>query len=114
MASTVGYDHYSDSLRYYKFATTVDASWSFPFAPDEPKKDMYGLTKLTKQQEKSLSKEDQALLRMGLVNADLTPTDEGFKYQRRFTFEQNRAELAKQAAAEIAELEAEAAKKLQK
>ena len=66
------------------------------------------LVKLTKQQEKSLSPEDKALLRLGLINSDLTPTDDGFKYQRRFAFEQNRKALAIEAEKDIAEIEAEA------
>ena len=75
----------------------------------EKQKDMHGLIKLTKQQEKSLHADDQALLRMGLISSDLAPTDEGFKYQRRIAFEKNRKEIAAEAAKEIAAMEAEAA-----
>ena len=104
-----------DTFREWVFDPTLLTTPTFPIyyfgiwedeKGGEKEKDMYNLNKLTKQQEKSLNPDDQALLRLGLINDDLTPTDEGFKFQRRFLFEQNREVLAQEAAKDIAELEA--------
>lgn len=68
------------------------------------------LNQLTKEQKSILSKEDQALIELGIITSSLTLSDTSYVID--FLFEQNRAEIAKQAMEEVAEIKAkkEAAK----
>lgn len=68
---------------------------------------MTNLIELTKEQKAGLSKENQALLELGLVNADLTMTSAGLRYLNDHLFAENREAVAKKAIAEVAEIKAE-------
>lgn len=72
---------------------------------------MTNLVTITKEQKVGLSKENQALLELGLINDKLTPTETGFEYLRQYLFAENRDALAVKAQKEVAEAKAEAKKK---
>lgn len=72
---------------------------------------MANLVTITKEQKAGLSKENQALLELGLINDKLTPTETGFEYLRQYLFAENRDALAVKAQKEVAEAKAEAKKK---
>lgn len=65
------------------------------------------LVTLTSEQEEGLSADNKALLQVGYISNDLRPTQAGFTALQEFLFTQNKAALAKNAAAEIAEVQAE-------
>lgn len=71
------------------------------------KQGMTNLNKLTSEQKAGLSKENQALLELGLVSQDLTPNETGFERLRVHLFAQEREALAKKAIVEVAEAKAE-------
>lgn len=75
----------------------------------QAQQNMSSLVTLTKEQKAGLSKDDQALVRLGLVGADLQPTSLGKEYHANLNFNKDRKLIAAEAAKDIAEIE-EAAK----
>lgn len=69
---------------------------------------MISVATLTKAQKAGLSKDDQALIQRGIISNDLELSSN--EYVLKFLFEQNRKEIAAQAAKEVAEAKAEAKK----
>jgi len=98
---------YDVCIRWPNMDTSCATEDNIELVFSSVKKTMSTLKTLTKQQKADLSPENRALVELGLLEDNLVPTVKGLEYLQEFLFEQNKAELAKIAVKEVAEIRKE-------